>query len=432
MRKKTVYEWYKLILVSGYLLIFCEIAVSSNGLKLISSGTRSASMGGADIADSTDSSGLNINPSVITGFSSPRADVHSGTVFLYGLAHHDQFGSDRVANKTGQLVDLSYASKIDEYPLFWGVGLFITGGYGVEYEDINTPFNTQDDLTSTVGLVSLVPSLAYKVNQDLSIGASFVAMYITAEQKFFPETSVNNAQDPGRSFFGSRFEDADDVGYGFKAGLQYKLNDKFTLGAIYNSKINLNPTGDNFKLNLESTGLGVVEYDDLELSGLNFPEEIGFGLAYYPNQKLTLMMDISWLNWSSAVKRSSLTASNPNNSAAPQQISNSADLLWKDQYVFAIGAAYQLSPEIELRAGYNYARAPVRKETLSPLLSPHAEHHLGFGLGKKLKNGWNVDLATVYIFNSKIKYTNEQLPFGANAQEEGETIQFEFTLGYEF
>ena len=60
-----------------------EFAHAYNGLKLISSGTRAASMGGADIANSLDTSVLNINPSVITRFDPARIDIHFGNALTF-------------------------------------------------------------------------------------------------------------------------------------------------------------------------------------------------------------------------------------------------------------------------------------------------------------------------------------------------------------
>ena len=411
--------------------IFYQTVHASNGLKMFSSGTRAASMGGADLANAMDTSVLNNNPALLTQFDKPRLDVHTGTVYLFGLSHRDQFGSDKISNKTAHLIDVSYASKIDNYPLYWGAGMFFAGGLGVEYENINTPFQNRDDLTSIIGIVNFTPSIAYQVNEKLSLGVTALATYIVAEQKLFPDTSITDPGNPQRSFFGSKFEDADDFGYGFRTGIQYKLNDRFTLGATYTSKIDLNPEDNKFQVNLNSIGLGQVNYRRLRLSGINFPQEIGLGMEYKVNSKLSLAADISWLNWSNAVKRSTLVATNPDNPRAPQQITDSLDLRWKNQYVFALGLAYQYSPEIEFRVGYNYARTPVREETLSPTLSPHAEHHLGIGLGKKINNKWHTDFALVYTFNNKISYNNKQLPFGPS-EEEGESIQAEFTLSYEF
>ena len=86
-------------------------------------------------------------------------------------------------------------------------------------------------------------------------------------------------------------------------------------------------------------------------------------------------------------------------------------------WVFAIGAAIDLSPSVTLRAGYNYGRSPVPLNNLNPLLAAIGERHFTAGLAHKLSPGWTIGYGIEYQQSANPKYTNAALPFGPNAQE---------------
>ena len=332
MRSKT---W---ILLAAIVFSVIDLpAHAGNGLNLIGSGTNSVTMGGADIAAPQDASALNANPAAISTFNRPRLDANSGTAFALNVRHRDRFDDVGVSNDILQLLEFGYVSRYMNTPWYWGLGLFAQGGVGNEYEELNTPFGDQDELTSIIRLARLTPSIAYKVNSQWSLGAMLSLTYIDVEQSFFPNTSVRDMTGSDMDFFGTKFTGADDFGVGVKVGGHYRVNDKLALGMTYTSKTELKPEGRNFVLNLTALGLGKVNYRRLELAGIDQPQEIGLGISVKHSDKLTLALDLNWIDWSGAVRRTTLTASRPETLSAPATVAQEADQSWKDQYVLALG-----------------------------------------------------------------------------------------------
>ena len=108
-----------------------------------------------------------------------------------------------------------------------------------------------------------------------------------------------------------------------------------------------------------------------------------------------------------------------------------ADQGWRDQYVVALGAAYDLNDNTVVRAGYNYGRNPVPDQNLNLLLAPTGVHHLTIGLGRKLENGWRIDGACEWNLENKTTYANPALPFGTDAEGVSELLTFHIMLGRE-
>jgi long-chain fatty acid transport protein len=180
--------------------------------------------------------------------------------------------------------------------------------------------------------------------------------------------------------------------------------------------------------NLTAIGLGKVRYRDAKIEGLSQPREIGIGVALRPARSLLVALELNWMDWSSALKSATLTASNPDHPAAPPLLRNQSTLDWRDQYVFAIGAAYELDTQSVIRAGYNYGRNPIPGSTTNPLLAAISEQSVTLGYGRRLSRLWEVSTGVEYSLPNKVTYTNPELPFGLNAQERNEFVVFHLML----
>jgi long-chain fatty acid transport protein len=180
--------------------------------------------------------------------------------------------------------------------------------------------------------------------------------------------------------------------------------------------------------NLSAAGLGKVTYRDASIEGMALPQEVDVGFAVRPVPPLLVAVKVAWLDWSGALKSSTLRAASPDGPGAPPTLSLPSTMNWKDQYVFAIGLAYDLTEKAILRAGYNYGRNPIPANSLNPLLAAIAEHHVTFGGGYAFSPKWQVSTAVEYAFNNKVTYHNPELPFGPGAEEENEYIALQVML----
>jgi len=397
-------------------------AIATNGLNLIGFGAESYMMGGADLAVARDTSAMNTNPAGLTQIEHRRLDIYTAVAIPGLLRHKDEYDNDETVNGPALLGDLGYAQKLSGLPLYAGIGLFAQGGSGVDYGRLNTAFGTRDELSILFRIARITPSLAWKVNDRLSLGLSGVIVYSDMDQDFFPDTSYYNASDPAQSFFGTKIRDMDTVEYGWRLGAMLYLNERIRLGLAYNSEVKLKLEGGTLDSDQSAIGLGKVRYRDVVASGIDQPQELGLGVAWDATESLLLAAEITWVDWSSAVKTSRLQANDPDNPAA-QTLDISSDLDWRDQYVLALGLAYEWHSTI-WRAGFNYARNPVPRSSMNPLLGPIARYHLTLGAGKSLGKQWRIDGGMEYQLKESTTYTNPELPFGTDTQQDVETLSF--------
>jgi long-chain fatty acid transport protein len=398
-------------------------AFPSNGLNLIGFGAESVGMGGADIAVARDTTAMNTNPAGIIQVPGSALDLYGAIAYPLSVVHRDRFGNDaEVSNRRIILGSGGYTRQLGDGPVTLGIGIFAQGGSGNVFKNLATPFGTRDELSSLFRIGKLTPTAAYKVNGSLSVGVSLQVVYSDVRQKAFPDTSVFDPLDPAGTFFGTEIKDMRGIGYGAKVGVQYRINDRVTLGAVYTTRMDIPLKGGKVVADMTAVGLGKVTYRDARIEGLALPQELGVGLAVRVAKPLLLAAEINWIDWSGALKTSTLRADDPDNPAAPPALAVTSTLNWRDQYVFAVGAAYDLTEKAILRAGYNYGKNPIPPGTLSPLLDPIGEHTVTFGGGYSFGKTWQVNAAVEYTLRNRVTYDNPELPFGPGAEEEQEVI----------
>jgi long-chain fatty acid transport protein len=404
-------RWALLLAVAAH-----GTAGATNGFNLIGFGTESTAMGGADLAVARDTSALNTNPAGLLQIERQRWDVAFALGYPRDVRHVDGLGND--AENVSDPVPVlqgGWARRIRPGAAL-GIGLFVQGGAGSDFERMLTGFGNRDDLSSTFGLVKLSLGGAMGVGGKVSVGASVSLTRGVLEQTVFPDTS-------SPVFLGYELDQADGYRFGWKVGIALDVNARVRLGAAYTEAIPLDLEGDRIVFDMSALGLDKVAYGKARAEGLGFPREVGLGAAFRPSPALLLSAEADWLQWSNAVRVSRLSASGPDRAGAPPELSFEQDQSWKDQVVFALGASWERGPTV-LRAGYNHGPNPIPPETLTPLFAAINVHHLTLGVGRRFADTWRWDAVFEHPFRHEVTYTNPSLPFGPDAREEVEGLVF--------
>lgn len=374
------------------------VAYAGNGLNDVGYGAESAGMAGADIALARDSAAFNTNPAGAAQIQGQVLDVLLEPYSYFGTTHEDALGNDGGPdNKYGAGAGGGYARRLEGRDVVLGVGVFFQGGAGFVYEDFNTPVMTQDTLSGLFGSIKIAPGAAWKINEQWSAGIATGLLYSTARQKFFPKTSA-----PG--FSGFRVDDLSGVSINVKLGLQYRPARDWVLAAVYTSKGPIRLDNGKLQLNTTADGGGIVTYRDARQTGLAFAQEVSLGASYRVQPKVLLVTDITWLDWSSAMRRARLSARDPDDPNAQATFSQDIPLDWDDQILCAIGATYQFSPELELRGGVSWAENPVPASTLNPTFALIGETSISAGASYVIGKTWRLNVSGTYQPTVTAKY----------------------------
>ena len=102
---------------------------------------------------------------------------------------------------------------------------------------------------------------------------------------------------------------------------------------------------------------------------------------------------------------------------------------------YAIGASYQATPQLLLRAGYAYDESPVKDQYRTARVPSSDRQWLTAGAQYRINQDWSVDVGAAYLFmdTMKLEETNKDLndETTGNASVEGEYDINAFGLSFQ-
>ncbi|MBK7868358.1 MAG: outer membrane protein transport protein [Ignavibacteriales bacterium] len=159
---------------------------------------------------------------------------------------------------------------------------------------------------------------------------------------------------------------------------------------------------------------GVVANYDLSVE-LNFPQTIGFGIAYKASPKLNLSADFEWVNWEKAFDKMTIKLTNGTNSNINTMLGNTGafdlefPMNWKNSFVIKVGGEYAFSDKFDGRLGYAYGSNPVPETTVFPVFPAIVEHHVMAGLSFKTSKALTLNAAFEMALNKSFTASNPSL-----------------------
>lgn len=392
-----------------------------NGVLLDGQGARCGGMGSANIAATDDSTGIINNPGTL--FVHDHGNMDLG----FAIAYPSLNFKNALNNKNGESVIISspsasFTTKPYNERFKFGIGFFPMGGLGAEYRLLNPIYGEQVYKVDML-FVKLMPAVAYKVNDDLSIGISAGIGYQDLRFKD-PSYELHSGYLKGAPV--AVDIQADGMDYCYNLGAVYRVNDNLKIGVVYKSETKIELSGvvngsitpviqNMLTLSGMSPGdaaiaaiaSGSAKYDiDIDFT---FPQSFGIGLAYQVNDDFLMAADIEWINWSDAFDKIPFGYLKGNNPYLPPTLADALPVNFDDQYVFRIGAEYKTTEKLTLRCGLNYGKSPVPDNTLFPLMATIVETSGTIGIGYKYFDNIVMDLGYQRSFQNKQSIVGESL-----------------------
>jgi long-chain fatty acid transport protein len=302
--------------------------------------------------------------------------------------------------------ELGYNRSISD-KLGVGITVYGNGGMNTDYPATfpgGTNFMCSNATTCGTGhlgvnLMQLIvaPTVAYKVNDQHSIGVSPLLVY----QQF---------EAYGLQAFGIANQGKDSsTGLGVRLGYMGRLTDKLTVGASYSPKINMG------KLD---------KYSGLFAGGGDFdiPENYALGVAYQVTPSVLLAMDYSRINYSKVPSIGNASLANMANGFGA---ANGPGFGWKDVEVVKLGAQWQMNSQWTLRAGYNHGTNPVPSADvfLNTLAPGVIKSHVTFGGTYAMSANDELSFAVWHGLRSTVSGTSPA-PTSIGMSQNGFGLQF--------
>lgn len=332
------------------------------------------------------------NPAGITRLKG--AQLHLGGQFLYGdVEFSPHLGTTGFGNNGGN--SLGFVPAVSLFGTYQvnpkvsiGIGMFSNFGLGVWYDSSWIGrYYVKDALL--MGM-SLTPVVAYRINEQLSIGAGPNIMFA-----FFRQRVAINNLDP--RFGDGQLEVKDKtIGIGANVGILYELSKGTRFGATYTSPINLN-FSNTPQFNLAGPGLSALLlrngtlFSTLDV-GMTVPQAVMASFYHEFDDKWALLGNFGWQNWSKfgKVDISLSSTSNPNGLTT--------NLKYEDSWHGALGAQYRISAPWLITAGVAYDSSIMGEANRSPSLPLGWAWRFALGTQWDVRNDLRIGIAYEYLY----------------------------------
>ena len=273
------------------------------------------------------------------------------------------------------------------------------GNFGKKW--VGRYYVTQESLFT--GKVS--PSIAYMVNEWLSVGAgfSFAVGRLTFQSK------INNAL-PRVPDGGLAMESWDEA-FGGNVGILLRPVSKLRVGLTYRS-----PEDYKFGFRPHLTGLGPgLELIRKRIGGvkvnvpLTEPQQVMASALYELTPKLSLMGNVGWQNWSAFGEF-------PVGISATNQRTVTANLHFSDTCQIAIGQQYRIAEKWLWSAGFAYDSSPVSKANRIAVLPIDRQLRYGTGIQYQINRDMTAGVAGELMDAGPGPYSTRRGPLAGTLQ----------------
>ena len=325
-----------------------------------------------------------------------------------GSTHGDgttaiQGGEDDDAYESALVPNLYWVTAINEEMKF---GLGINAPYGLVTNYDDTWKGRYHGVLSDLKIVDINPSLAFQVNEKVSVGIGLNIMLVdvtlTSAIDFGSILGAPGGADGFADLEADNLNGIDDIAYGLNIGLMYDITPKTTLGLAYRSEVSVDVEGTaTFKVPAAAAPIlssGAFVDSDIN-AGITLPQSFSVSLAH-DYGTLKVLADITWTGWSS-FDELRIKYDNPNQ---PDSVTTED---WEDIFRYSVGVDWQYSDKITLRTGIAYDETAVPSdERRTPRVPDNNRTWLSFGGTYIINPEFTVDIGYSHIFISDTKINN--------------------------
>lgn len=389
-------------------LLFLSSLATANGLNLNSLGSRALAMGGAFVGLADDFSAIYWNPAGIAQFDRPYFGFYGTDIIPSGKYSLDlplsTGGTFPLSAETEKIHFLAGLAAL-YYPLnenlVAGVGVYVPSGLGAKWDGADfTPltFGTAYEWKSRIGMITISPALAFKVNDMISFGATLNINYAVFEIETHAGDSELGID------IGQYDENMSGWGMGTTLGILVKPNEMFSFGATVRTESKISFTGDVMISKLNTLGLipgtplfgaSISTTAGVERE-VSWPWWIAGGVAVRPSPNLILTADLQYTLWKNKIK---ILESRYDDPIWTLVVDTERPLYFDNALQIRFGAEYTID-NMALRGGYYWDPSPAPDRTMNVLLPNYDFHVVTAGVGYNL-DGFQVDLGFEYLMGKE-------------------------------
>ena len=394
-------------------ICFLSSLAMANGLNLNSLGTRALAMGGAFVGLADDFSAIYWNPAGMALFQKKYFGFYGTDLIPSSKYRLDVDVPPVITLVNARTETKHYLTGLAAYyhpvsdKVVVGLGVYVPSGLGAQWDGTDfallpvqagLPPNPTISWMSKIGMVTFSPALAFKVNEKLSIGATFNINYAVFDISMW--AGATEAPMPAVDL-GQYEESMTGWGYGATIGVLFRPVEKLSFGATFRSASTVGFKGEATISGMTDLGAAMIpptplnDTSDLERE-VTWPMWLAGGVAFRPIEGLTLTGDVQWTQWSKIDVMDTVYV-DPFWTTIMEE--GARPMHWDDALQIRIGAEYKINP-LAFRAGYYYDPSPAPDRTMNVLLPNFDFNVITAGVGTNL-DGLQLDFGIEYLMGKE-------------------------------
>ena len=306
-----------------------------------------------------------------------------------------------------------------------GIGVNAPFGLALEY-DAGWVGRFQA-LRSEIETLNVNPAVSYRLNEHVAIGAGISYQRIQAELTNAVNYSAVVAQGIGQLVASGQLPPSqapaliaanaglegdarvrgDDTAWGFNFGALFDVTDATRIGISYRSAIDYevggtirfappgtvpNPLGASIVAAASAQGAPLAS-GPVSVQ-LKLPDSATVSLHQQFTPHFALLADVAWTGWSTVQELRIVRDSGATVSVTPER--------WRDVFRYALGATYELSDALTLRAGVAYDNTPVPDATRTPRLPDPDRTWATLGMRWKPAPALAIEAGYAHLFSEDV------------------------------
>ena len=280
------------------------------------------------------------------------------------------------------------------------LGIGVNSPFGLKNEYDNGWVGRYQALSSELKTVNINPSMSFKANDRLSLGAGVNIQYA--------ETALTNALDMGAICYGKVNPAAcaalgltpqnsdgnvsikgDDWSWGYNLGVIFRPIPSTRIGVAYRSKIHYTLKGNATFSNIPAP-LAAGFPNSAVTANLDVPDTVSGSIVHQLNDQWDLLADATWTHWNLFKQLKVVETSGAVLTSQPEN--------WQNTMRYSIGTSYRYTDNLKLRVGAAYDESPVSDAYRTPRIPDNNRTWLSFGAGYRLSAHSSFDAAYTHIF----------------------------------
>ncbi|HKU16433.1 MAG TPA: outer membrane protein transport protein [Steroidobacteraceae bacterium] len=427
-------------------LVLIPVTAGASGFALLEqSASRLGTAFAGTAAAADDATTVFFNPAGMTALGAPEGVIAASGIDI-GSEFRDGGSAPAFAQPLGgnggdaggwNFVPAGYFVVPAGDALAFGIGVNAPFGLKLVYDE--GWIGRFQALHSEISTLNVNPSIAFRVGERISLGAGLNYQRLDAELTNDVNYSAVVAQGVQQLVVAGQLSPAaaaaivganaglagharvrgDDDAWGFNVGALFELSDRTSVGLAYRSSIDYkvggtiafaapvgaDPVASGIIAAASAAGAplssGAVKVD------LEVPDSATLSVQHRFGEKYALLADIAWTGWSSIQELRIVRDSGTTVSVTPER--------WKDTWRYALGATYEMSDQLTLRAGVAFDETPVPDATRTPRLPDTDRTWVAIGARWQPSTPLQVDFGYAHLFSDTVPLAQDAGNVAASA-----------------